>query len=69
MKDYVVTGTVTISVSTHVTASSPARAQQMALARPLQRLCHQCAAGDPARAWVTSGELDGEIHVLDAEIA
>lgn len=59
METYRVTGVVTISVFTDVRAISRKDAFEKAGDKPMMSLCHQCASGEPATEWVTSGELDG----------
>lgn len=66
-RTYRVTSTITISVSTVVTAGSKTEALRVAAARPMITLCHQCASGNDSQEWVTSGELDGEPRGLVAE--
>ena len=67
MKDFTVTGHVTISVSTHVRAKSKAEAKRLAAERGMQGLCYQCSTAHPDEEWVTGGELDGEPTILGAE--
>lgn len=59
---------MTISVMTDVLAKGLDEAAELAAERQNMGLCHQCAGGEPKREWVTSGELDGEAEVIDAEI-
>lgn len=66
-KKFTVSGTLTISVSTEVEASSAKEAIAIASGRDIVRLCHQCARGDPDAEFITSGELDGEPDDLVAE--
>lgn len=62
-----VTATVTISVSTVVSARNAKEAVEAARERPMMSLCHQCAHGESeGEEWVTSGELDGEAKGLRA---
>jgi hypothetical protein len=63
-KLYRVVGSVTISVSTLVRAENEEDAKDIASDRPMMSLCHQCATGEDAVEWVTSGELDGEVDEL-----
>jgi hypothetical protein len=67
-KRYNVSGQITISMHTEVMASSPEEARKIAEERSIMSLCHQCASGEPAEEWVTSGELDGgEVQELDVQ--
>lgn len=59
---YRVTGTVTISVSVVVEATTRAEAQRLARQSPTQTLCHSCSRGDDG-CWSTSGEIDGEVVI------
>lgn len=68
MKKYLVTGLVTISVHTFVEASSSEEAREKALDHPMVGLCHQCAGGKDQEEWVTSGELDGEVEIVNVEV-
>jgi hypothetical protein len=65
---YRVSGTMTISVYTDVLAHGEHEAAELADQNGVVGLCHQCGGGDPKTEWVTSGELDGEPEVADAEI-
>jgi hypothetical protein len=67
LKRYRVTAEITISVSTVVMAKSEKAALDLAQDQPMQSLCHQCANGEDATEWVTSGELDGVPKNLRAE--
>lgn len=69
MKKFQVVAHVTISVFTDVEAGTEAQAREIAMDRPLIRLCMQCSAGDATARWVTSGELDGEPVVFGVEEA
>jgi hypothetical protein len=57
----------TIGVFTDVEADSPEQAKELAEDRGMVGLCYQCATGDPAEEWCTSGELDGIPSDLDVE--
>lgn len=57
---YRVSGSVRISVSVIVEASSPSAARELARDAPMQSLCNLCANGEDG-SWSTSGELDGEV--------
>jgi hypothetical protein len=65
---YRVSGTITISVFTDVLARGEHEAAELAELNPVMSLCHQCAGGEEKKEWVTSGELDGEPEVHDAEL-
>lgn len=58
MPSYVICVEAVISLSTEVAATSLEDAVSAAQRRGVRDLCHQCAGGDPASEWVTSGELD-----------
>lgn len=63
-KRYSVGGLITISVHTHVIASSPEEAREIALnERTMMSLCHQCASADVGEEWVISGDLDCDVPV------
>ena len=49
-----------ISMSTDVEAATLEEAIAEAQSRGVQGLCHQCAHGNYAEEWATSGELDCE---------
>lgn len=73
MKKFHVTASVTISISTTVTAETADDAKRIALAHPMQGFCHSCSGGrhsqhDPIDEWVISGELDGEPQIIGAEV-
>lgn len=68
MKRYRVRGTVTISVFTDVEAEDEIAAKEVAAEHMPMSFCYQCSVGQPAEEWVTSGELDGEVEILDAEL-
>lgn len=72
-KKYLMTGCVTISVHTEVTATSASEAERKALELPLCSVHHDTY--DEPRdnegnwtEWRTSGELDGEVNELSAEV-
>lgn len=65
---YRVSGTITISMFTDVLARGFEEAAELADANPVIGLCHQCAGGESKDEWVTSGELDGEPEVMDADL-
>lgn len=60
-------GTMTISVSTVVDASTKKKALEIAAERGVIRLCCQCSGGNDQEEWVTSGELDDEPKILEAK--
>lgn len=66
---WLVSGVITISVHTEVEAETQSAAEEIALAQPVMSLCHQCATGTPKDEWVTSGELDGDIEVIEIDPA
>lgn len=68
MKRYRVSGEMTISISTVVHAKTAAEAVEIAKQRGPMGLCHQCAQGEEANEWVTSGELDGEPKGIKARL-
>ena len=72
-KKYLVTGCVTISVHTEVTAKSVREAKRKALELPLCSVHHDtydepCDNDGNWTEWRTSGELDGEVQELHAEV-
>lgn len=67
-KRWFVSAEVTISVRTVVEASSEREAIAAAMDQPMQSFCHQCSNGEEDREWVTSGELDGDLAQLRAEL-
>jgi hypothetical protein len=72
-KKYMVTGAVTISVHTVVTASSAKEAKRKAMELPMGSIhhdTHQDPVDDDGYSWSewrTSGEIDGEAADLSAE--
>jgi hypothetical protein len=66
--EYTVSGLVTISVYTKVTAASKEDALLVAMQQPLQTLCHYCSNAEPKNCWVTNGELDGTAFDLEVEV-
>ena len=70
MKLWVVSGEVTISISTIVEAGTKKEAMSKAENHAMQGLCHQCSNGAKLgdETWCTSGELDGEPVILRAEV-
>jgi hypothetical protein len=68
VKKYRVVSRVTISMHTDVEAKSIKDAKEIALGRPLVRLCWQCSGGDKTTKWCTSGELDGEPKIVEVDV-
>lgn len=72
LKRYRVDGLVTISVAHVVEAVSKAHAIRQARAAEWnQSLTHHAESRnglDPEEEWITSGELDGEVRIVGAEI-
>lgn len=69
MKRFSVVGLLTISVHTVVRAVDETQAEERALNRGVQSLCHQCASDydhDEEKEWRTSGELDGTVEEIVA---
>jgi len=66
MQRYLVTGEVTISVSTMVKARSKSEARRLAMSRSLENIHTD---GDDSLEWTTSGELDGMVKFTGIEVA
>lgn len=61
-KTWLVSGLITISVSTRVEAECEEEAVGLATERSIMGLCHRCAGSEgDDEEWRTSGELDGEV--------
>ncbi len=71
MPKYIITTPITISLHTIVEADSAEEAKDIAFARSVQSLCHQCAGSrndEDEEEWRTSGELDGEPDPNDENV-
>ena len=68
MRKFKVYATVGVSVMTYVNAVNEKHAKQLAEARTLQGLCHQCAYGHPDEVWSLVGELDGEPEIKEVTV-
>lgn len=65
---YLISGSITISMHTEVEADSKTEALQIAALRELCSLSNPYMHGETAEdCWCHSGELDGEVEVLDVE--
>lgn len=62
MKEYTVSGHVTVSVSTTVYAKSKVEAKRLAAERSIKDLCHQCSR-DSDDEWVI--DTDGEVAITE----
>lgn len=70
MPKFQVNAMLTISVITDVEADSREEAKEIALARSVIGLCHQCSGTRTVdEEWCTNGELDGTPFDLSTEEA
>lgn len=67
MSRYRVVAEITITMSVIVEADSEDEAIGVAEDCEKQSFCHQCASGD-SDVWTLSGELDGDLDGLTAEL-